>query len=92
MLDALDERPGEPLPHVYSNRTLCLHKAGEWTPGMFIADSTLAWTAEWLFNFEEWRTTGDWYGGEEWPPRGRSTDVKVHDDRQPPPRADAERR
>jgi len=60
VLDALEGRPGESLPHVYRDGTLCLHLPGEWAPDMFIVDSTLAWTAEWLFNYEVWRATGEW--------------------------------
>ena len=35
---------------------------------MFLVDSTLAWTAEWCFNYELWLRSGRWYGGGEWPP------------------------
>jgi hypothetical protein len=51
ILEKLDGRPGESLPHVYREGTLCLHRAGEWEPLMFIADSTLVWTAVWLFKY-----------------------------------------
>lgn len=68
VLDTLEGRPGESLPHVYREGTLCLHQPGEWRPGMFITDSTLTWTAEWLFNYEVWKATGEWHGGGEWPP------------------------
>ncbi len=68
VLDPLEGRSGESLPHVFGDGTLCLHLPGEWTPGMFIADSTLTWTAEWLFNYEIWKATGEWHGGGEWPP------------------------
>jgi hypothetical protein len=68
VLEELDGRPGESLPHVYREGTLCLHRAGEWESLMFIADSTLVWTAEWLFNYEIWKATGNWHGGGEWPP------------------------
>lgn len=64
----LDGRQGEPLPHVYSDGTLCLHRAGEWTATMSIADSIVPWTAEWLAFYEIWQATGDWQGGGEWPP------------------------
>ena len=54
---------------MYSDGTLCLHKSGDWTQYMFIADSTVPWAAEWLANYEIWLATGDWHGGGEWPPR-----------------------
>lgn len=63
----LESRPGEPLPHVYGDGTLCLHQPDEWTPDMFIVDSTLPWTGEWLINYEIWKATGEWHGGGQWP-------------------------
>jgi hypothetical protein len=74
VLEELDGRPGESLPHVYREGTLCLHRAGEWEPLMFIADSTLVWTAEWLFNYEIWKATGNWHGGGE-SPAGRGFEL-----------------
>ncbi len=78
VLDKLDARPGEALPHVYADGKLCLHLPHEWTPDMFLASTTLAWTAEWLFYYEIWHATGEWHGGGTWPPdkvapRGQST-------------------
>lgn len=68
VLDHLEFRDGESLPHVYREGTLCLHRAAEWTPDMLLVDTTLPWTAEWLINYEIWLATGDWHGGGEWPP------------------------
>jgi hypothetical protein len=68
VLDELEGRAGESLPHVYNDGTLCLHLPGEWRSAMFLADSTITWTAEWLFNYEVWKATGEWYGGGQWPP------------------------
>jgi hypothetical protein len=64
----LDERPGESLPHVYSDGTLCLYREGEWSSVMLIADSVVPWTSEWLLFYEIWLATGDWHGGGDWPP------------------------
>lgn len=66
---ALDCWKGESTPHIYDNGCLCLHLPGEWRSGMLIARSTVAWTSEWLLNYEIWLGTGIWYGGGEWPPR-----------------------
>lgn len=75
---SLDGRPGQPLPHVYGDGTLCLHLDGEWTQDMLIVDTTLPWTSEWLINYEIWTATGDWYGGGEWQPARRAdADLKV---------------
>ncbi len=70
----IDPRPGEALPHVYQGDVLCLHKKGEWTPDMLIADTTIAWTSEWLIHYEIWRATGNWYGGGEPISPGSSVD------------------
>jgi hypothetical protein len=65
----LESRPGESLPHVFSNGTLCLHVEEDWTPDMLIVNTTVPWTSEWLIHYEIWKFTGEWYGGGEWPPR-----------------------
>ena len=65
---ALEPRPGEPLPHVFDDGSLCLHLEDEWTSDMLMVDTTLPWTAEWLINYEIWKATGLWYGGGQWPP------------------------
>lgn len=68
VLDELATRPGESLPHVYADGTLCLHLPGEWTLNMSISESTVVWAAEWLQNYEIWLATGRWHGGGQWPP------------------------
>jgi hypothetical protein len=57
------------LPHIYGDGSLCLNESGEWSPHMFLADTTVPWTSEWLAHYEIWLATGTWYGGGEWPPR-----------------------
>ena len=66
-----ETRPGEGLPHVFGDGSLCLHLEDEWTSDMLIVDTTLPWTAEWLINYEIWKATGEWYGGGQWPPARR---------------------
>lgn len=62
-----------PLPHVYPHggvgTKLCLWwpKRREWNPQMALAETYLAWTAEWLWYFEEWLLDGVWSGGGEHP-------------------------
>jgi hypothetical protein len=65
----LETRPGESLPHVYRDDTLCLYTAGEWDSSMLLAWTIVPWTTEWLINYEIWLAAGEWYGGGEWPPR-----------------------
>lgn len=65
---ALETRPAESIPHLFSNATLCLHLEDEWSPKMLIVRTTVPWTSEWLLNYELWLATGRWYGSGEWPP------------------------
>jgi hypothetical protein len=74
MSPILDSRAGEPLPHVYSDGTLCLYTPGEWHSSEVLAWTIVPWIAEWLINYEIWLSTGEWFGGGEWPPRRSSTD------------------
>ena len=74
ILSQLPPRPGEPLPHVYREGVLCLHKVDEWSPDMLIADTIVPWTCEWLIHYEIWLATGDWRGGGETLDEGGGTD------------------
>lgn len=67
VLPQLPSRPGESLPHVYRDGSLCLHMLGEWSPDMFIADTIVPWACEWLLHYEIWLATGEWHGGGEDP-------------------------
>ena len=55
------------LEHVYDTgkQHLCIYykKAKEWNETMFIADTIIPWTSEWLLHYEIWVTTGTWHGG-----------------------------
>ena len=74
VLSDLPSRPGEVLPHVYRDGSLCLHMAGEWSRDMFIADTTVPWACEWLFHYEIWLATGEWHGGGEDPAGSEGAD------------------
>lgn len=69
----LDSRPDKSLPHVFNDRSLCLHLEDDWAPEMLIADTIVPWTSEWLIHYEIWLFNGEWYGGGEWPPRRAAT-------------------
>ena len=64
----------EKIPHTYERNyidknkqivRLCLYypKYGEWKNYMYIADTIIPWTIEWLYYYEMWRITGEWLGG-----------------------------
>ena len=61
----LEERNGKRPPHLYPGGVLCLYypRYAEWNSRMAIADTTLPWASEWLFHYEIWLVTGEWYGG-----------------------------
>ena len=70
----LEARPGESIPHLFGDGSLCLHLEDEWRANMLMVDTTVPWIAEWLLNYEIWKATGTWYGGGEWPPRRHDPD------------------
>lgn len=55
------------LPHVYSTprQRLCLfYRIGrEWNSSMYISNTIIPWTSEWLLHYECWLATGKWHGG-----------------------------
>jgi hypothetical protein len=65
----LRHRSDANIPHVYPNRVkptrprLCLHMRHEWDASLYIADTIVPWTAEWLVAYEGWRATGKWFAG-----------------------------
>lgn len=54
------------LPHVYNTEKqwLCLYyrSAQEWNSQLFIAETIIPWISEWLYHYEFWLATGNWYG------------------------------
>lgn len=53
------------LPHIYNakKQQLCLFFK-EWNGGMFIIDTIIPWTSEWLYFYEIWLVNGGiWLGG-----------------------------
>jgi hypothetical protein len=59
--------PDKRIPHRFPGGDLCLHKHGQWTANMFIANTIIGWAALWLFFYETWLITGEWEGGGEEP-------------------------
>lgn len=62
------------IPHNYYTKyisdknqivQLCLFypKRKEWQRYMYIADTIVPWAIEWIYYYEMWRITGEWYGG-----------------------------
>ena len=68
-----DRSSEEPVPHCFRDDSLCLYltNSGEWTPGDYVAETTVPWTSEWLYFYEVWRATGEWLGGGVHPPPKR---------------------
>lgn len=56
------------IPHVYppaDDPTLCLFDPAQhqWDPTMYIANTTVPWSYDWLACYELWLMTGRWTGG-----------------------------
>jgi hypothetical protein len=51
-------------PHRFSDGSLCLYydPDGSWHSGLHLAETIIPWTAEWLYFYEQWLATGQWYG------------------------------
>jgi hypothetical protein len=66
---ALRQRDGQPIPHMYHQKRLCLFhpEKCEWNGTMSIAESILPWASLWLYYYELWHATGEWLGGGEHP-------------------------
>ena len=64
----------EYIPHCfrrhYKNKEdeyvkLCLYypRYNEWSNDMFLSETVIPWTIDWLYYYELWRITGKWLGG-----------------------------
>lgn len=55
------------LPHVYSTKKqmLCLYYPNglEWNRGKLFTQTIIPWISEWLYFYEVWVGSGNWYGG-----------------------------
>lgn len=54
-------------PHFYRNTgTLCLYSSEnfKWSREKLVADNIISWTASWIYFYEVWLQTGNWYGPE----------------------------
>lgn len=61
------------VPHIYpESRSLCLYYPSDrsWGRQKLLAKTIVPWTAEWLYLYELWCITNQWYGDEA-PHRGR---------------------
>jgi hypothetical protein len=81
------------LPHTYDDGSLCLHDAGQWSASMLVVDTIISWTAEWLFHYELWLATSEWYGDHDpsAPPREHYDDLPAPKDQARPTRRAAVR-
>lgn len=70
-LEPREDEDFEKIPHlIYDesaprNSYLCLFddEGKEWTDKDLIADTTIPWTAQWLYYYELWHFDGVWRGG-----------------------------
>jgi hypothetical protein len=53
------------IPHTYVGNKLCLYypNCEEWSSDKYIAETIVPWISLWLFYYEGWLATGQWFGG-----------------------------
>lgn len=53
-------------PHRYNGGYLCLYHPSvfNWNGQRLICKEIMTWTAAWIFFYECWKQTGEWYGPE----------------------------
>jgi hypothetical protein len=54
-------------PHIYKKSSeLCLYypEDGSWNSRKLLGETIFPWTAEWLYYYELWLATGQWFGPE----------------------------
>jgi hypothetical protein len=61
ILKGVNLRQGEIPPHMYSDSRLCLYEESQWNSSMFLAETVVPWTSEWLAHYELWSVDGVWY-------------------------------
>ena len=63
------QEPDKPIPHTYDSdkpgkeRPCCFYPAVDWDGTRLIATTVIPWLMSWLFDYEIWYATGEWYGG-----------------------------
>ena len=60
---------GDDIPHIFPGKKLCLFqpKYKEFSYTDFVSDTIIPWTSLWLYHYEVWHITGEWFGGGEHP-------------------------
>jgi len=59
------------IPHTYGPDEPCVFRPGvDWSQKDLIATTIIPWLAAWLFYYELWHATGEWFGGGEHPEVG----------------------
>ena len=56
----------EKCPHRYSDGSLCLyHRENfKWSANKLVAAMIMQWTIAWIYFYEAWQQTGEWFGPE----------------------------
>lgn len=54
----------ERIPHMYNQERVCAFMPqSDWSRDMFVADYVPGRVVQWLYFYEIWRVTGEWFGG-----------------------------
>lgn len=76
--DELEKLEAIDFPHKYEidaeNKRvrICLYRYNEFNVFKVIANTVVPWTVEWLYFYELWLATGEWFGGGEHPNVGKT--------------------
>ena len=66
LISVLEPNISSKAPHRYKGGYLCLYhpKVFKWNGQKLIAKEIMIWTAAWIYFYECWKQTGEWYGPE----------------------------
>lgn len=71
--DNLEGLDNPDFPHKYHIDSkaklvkICLYRYREFSSYMFLSKTIIPWIVEWLYYYEIWLATGEWFGGGEHP-------------------------
>jgi len=62
----LNPQISKDAPHCYGDGSLCLYYPSDnsYNNSLFIADTIIPWTSEWLYYYEKWLEDEVWWGPE----------------------------
>lgn len=81
--DELEQLDNPNFPHKFKidreNRMvrICLYRYSEFNSSKLLSNTIIPWTVEWLYFYELWLATSEWFGGGEHPENGNEKKDEV---------------